>query len=105
MPGHDRDPGRHVGAADKTVIDEAIREMELKLSGDDPDFVRRIQRIIRRDSAHAVVVFSFLSIGAVLLVVGKAAQEWVLWFAGGFAFLSSFAADELFKRSMRRASR
>ena len=85
MPGHDRSRGRHVGAADKTVIDETVREMELKLSGDDPGFVRRIQRIIRRDRAHAVVVFSLLAVGAVLLVVGMATQAWALWFAGGFA--------------------
>jgi hypothetical protein len=75
------------------LLTEAIEDIERGLRRDDPDFVRRMQRLPGSARRDAIAVVGLLVVSAVLLTLGLATPSSLAWVAGGFAFLGAFAVD------------
>lgn len=85
------------------LVDRALREIEVGLRQDDPEFERRMQRIERADIGNALAVFTLLAASAVLLVIGLATQTLSAWIGGVVALFGSFLVDHHYQRGVERA--
>jgi hypothetical protein len=98
QPGHAaQSPGSEVEVSDEGV-DQIIDALEHGLVHDDPEFVRRLNKLSSADVANAVQVILLLVVSALLLGLGLAARSGLVWVAGAAAFVMSFGVDEHYKR-------
>jgi hypothetical protein len=79
-------------------IGRAIDELERALVIDDPEFVHRIRKVHRLETAHVVAVFVLLAAGLVLLTAGLASTAVVPWALGLASLLLAVVVDEVHKR-------
>lgn len=86
---------------DKEVA-RSIAAFEQALEVDDPAFMRRVDRLERGDAAHAVVVFTLLALGAVLVTTGLATTSLMVWALGLGLLALSAVVDLRYQRRLRR---
>jgi Flp pilus assembly protein TadB len=83
-------------------VARSIAAFEQALEVDDPAFVRRLDRLERRDAMHAVVVAALLAIGAVLITTGLGATSFIVWALGLAMLVLSVVVDVRYQRRLRR---
>ena len=92
---------RTIDQLERSLVRDALADVERCLTQDDPAFVRSFRHRCRLELATAVGVFLLLALGAVLLTVGFATLWWPAWIAGVLAFLASFAVNAQHERILR----
>lgn len=83
-------------------VARSIAAFEKALELDDPAFVRRVGRLERGDTTHAVVVVSLLALGAVLVTTGLATTSLMVWAVGLGMLVLSAVVDLRYQRRLRR---
>jgi hypothetical protein len=86
--------------ADIELLDRAIRDIELGLVDEDPDFVRRVRRPARTRRTNVIIVFALLVATTLLLAFGLATYSWFALVAGALAFMGAFAVDDHHRRRL-----
>lgn len=76
----------------------AFGRIERRLAQEDPKLVARVQEVPRGEAASVATIFGLLVLSVLLLAVGIGVQSATAWFAGGAAFLASFAVDHRRRR-------
>lgn len=78
--------------------DHEIKQIERRLLVDDPQFVRHMRNLRRREAAHTIIVFVCLAAGAVLFTIGLATLSTVAWLLGAASLMTAVVADSLFTK-------
>jgi Protein of unknown function (DUF3040) len=76
-----------------THVDAEIARMEHALHADDPAFLRRCRRLVRRDRARFVLVVVLLTTTALCFAVGLVAGHPLPWVTGLATFALAHVAD------------
>jgi hypothetical protein len=96
--GHTAQQSESEVDASNAGVDQVIVDLEHGLVRDDPEFVRRLNKLAGAEVANAVHVVVLLVVSALLLAVGLASRSGFAWVAGAAAFVMSFGVDERYKR-------
>lgn len=83
-------------------VARSIAAFEKALEVDDPAFLRRVDRLERSDTAHAIVVVAFLALGAVLVTTGLATTSLAVWALGLTMLVVAVVVDLRYQRRLRR---
>ena len=100
--GRRHQPEREV---DRSVAYEAavaVEAIAVALERDDPEFVRRMQRLDRAATVNAIVVLTLFATAAVLIVAGLAVQQLSSVVCGAVTMIGAFGVDARFQRHLRR---